>query len=66
MMTNPYFDHKKPMTIIPGGTYMFKTATRAKAYIDEQAVRHVEELGNGFSWYEIDLKEDKHGTSDKE
>ncbi|GAA3713855.1 hypothetical protein GCM10022378_00850 [Salinicoccus jeotgali] len=66
MMTNPYFDHKKPMTIIPGGTYMFKTATRAKAYIDEQAVRHVEELGNGFSWYEIDLKEDKYGTSDKE
>jgi 2',3'-cyclic-nucleotide 2'-phosphodiesterase/3'-nucleotidase len=56
------------MTIIPGGKYRMKTATKAQEYIGKDSnIRHLETIGDGFSWYEIDLtKEEGHDPSQEE
>ncbi|WP_179287314.1 5'-nucleotidase C-terminal domain-containing protein [Salinicoccus roseus] len=68
MRTGPDFEYKNPMTIIPGGKYRMKTATKAQEYIGKDSnIRHLETIGDGFSWYEIDLtKEEGHDPSQEE
>lgn len=68
MRIGPEFEYKNPMTIIPGGKYRMKTATKAQEYIEKGSnIRHLEALGDGFSWYEIDLtKEEGHDPSQEE
>lgn len=68
MMEGPDFEYKNPMTIIPRGKYRMKTATKAKEYIQNDSnIRHLEIIGDGFSWYEIDLtKEEGHDPSQEE
>lgn len=53
---SPDFVLSDPMTILPRGRYKISTATKAKDYITEdQQIKHLEEKGDGFSWYEINL-----------
>ncbi len=56
MKSNPQFDLRDPMTVLPRGTYRIKTATKAKDYItDDQPIKHLKKTENGFSWFEINL-----------
>ena len=55
MKEEPDFKLKNPITIIPGGRYHFISATKAQEYIKDEPVRHIREIDDGFSWYEIEM-----------
>lgn len=68
MMTEPEFEHREPMTIIPARKYRMMSATKARNYIENDSrIKYIEPIDDDFSWYEIDLsKEEKHGPGSKE
>ena len=47
------FTTRMPFTLKPQGTYKFMSATNARTYIKDEPIRHVKELENGFSLYEV-------------
>lgn len=49
------FTDKKPMTLLPHGTYQFTSGSLGRKYTDDLPIRHIEDHGDGFSTYEIDL-----------
>lgn len=51
----PDFELKNPITVIPSGKYHFISATKAREYIKDEPIRHIREMGDGFSWYEIEM-----------
>lgn len=48
------FEKKSPMTILPAEKYTFVSSTKAEQFIKDEPIRHVKDLGNGFSLYEVD------------
>ncbi|MCG1010866.1 5'-nucleotidase C-terminal domain-containing protein [Salinicoccus sp. ID82-1] len=65
MMTEPEFEHRNPMTIMPARKYKMMSATKARGYIEKDSrINYIESIDDGFSWYEIDLsKEEQYGSS---
>ena len=55
MKSEPAFELKKPITVIPSGRYYFITATKARDYIKDEPIRHIRTMDDGFSWYEIEM-----------
>ena len=55
MKTEPEFELKDPITVIPSGKYYFISATKARDYIKDEPIRHIRTIDDGFSWYEIEM-----------
>lgn len=55
MKSEPEFELKDPITVIPSGKYYFISATKARDYIKDEPIRHIRTIEDGFSWYEIEM-----------
>lgn len=48
------FTKASPLTVLPSKKYTFVSATKAQQFIKDEPIRHIKDLGNGFSVYEVD------------
>lgn len=54
LKSNQTFTKTSPLTVLPAKTYTFVSATKAQQFIKDEPIRHIKDLGNGFSVYEVD------------